>query len=196
MKESSKNIVIGILFIIFCALGYLLYYAHNLQNELNNDVPVSKEKASSKNLNLPMNDSYVNIELKELKSKLEFYFNDKLIATIDGGKINDNNLIKVVRYNEIDFLVVNILGNDDKPFILNSNGKIVYEFDKIDYSFIDDNNKNTLFVDNDNIYIYKHLEDEDKTNYSDSEYARKYVVNILNEEVKLELVSIEHGRYS
>ncbi len=196
MKESSKNILIVLLFIIFCGLGYLLYYSYNLQNSLNNEVPVSNEKASTKNLNLAMDDGIVNLELKEYKSKLEFYFNNKLITTIDGGKISDSNLIDTIRYNEIDYLIVNIKGTETKPFILNSNGKIVYEFDKINYSFVDDNNNKTLFIDNSNLYIYKGLEEEDKTTYSETEYARKYLVNIVDGEAKLEFVSIEHGKFN
>ncbi len=193
MKESSKNVVIVLLLIIFCGLSYLLYYSYNYQKKLNNDVPVSKEKASTKNINLSLDDGIARIELKEYKSKLEFYFNDKLISTIDGGKINNGNLISVIRYNEIDYLIVDIKGNDEKPFILNSNGKIIYEFDKITYSFTDDSNNNVLFVDNNSLYIYKQLEEDDKTSYSDSEYARKYLVNIIDGEISFEFVSIEHG---
>jgi len=196
MKESSKNILIVLLFIIFCGLGYLLYYSYNLQKSLNDDVPVSNEKASTKSLNLAMDNGIARIELKEYKSKLEFYFNDNLITTIEGGKISDSNLIDTIRYNEIDYLIVIIKGTETKPFILNSNGKIVYEFDKINYSFVDDNNNKTLFIDNSNLYIYKGLEEEDKTTYSETEYARKYLVNIVDGEAKLEFVSIEHGKFN
>ena len=108
MKESSKNIVIVFLFIIFCGLGYLLFYSYNYQKKLENDIPASKEKANTKELNISMNDGIARIELKEYKSKLEFYFNSKLISTIDGGKVSTNNLINVIRYNEIDYLIVDI----------------------------------------------------------------------------------------
>ncbi len=196
MKESSKNLIIVLLFIIFVGLIGLLYYSINYQKKLNNDIPVVKEKTSSKELNISMDDGIARIELKEYKNKVEFYFNDRLISTIDGGKISDKNLIDVIRYNEIDYLFVNIIGNDDKPFILNSNGKIIYEFEKINYSFTDDNNNKTLYIDNNSLYIYKHLEEEDKATYSDNEYARKYLVNILEGETKFEFVSIEHGNYN
>ena len=196
MKESSKNILIVLLFIIFCGLAYLLYYSYDYQKKLNNDVPTSNQKTNTKSLNLSMDDSIAKIELKELKNKVEFYFNNKLITTIDGGKISDNSLINVIRYEEVDYLIVDIIGNETKPFILNSNGKIVYEFEKIDYSFVDDTNHKNMFIDSDKLYIYKKLDEEDKTNFSENEYARKYLVNIVNGEINLEFITIEHGKFN
>jgi hypothetical protein len=192
MKESSKNILIFLLFIIFIGLSYLLYYSYNYQKKLEEAVPVTTNEVS-KILNFKLNGKSIKLELIEKKTGLEIDFNGKKIDTIENGKISSDNLIDVVTYEEKDYLLVSIPTSKYKPFILNDEGKIIYEFNEFDYVFVDEVNNKNIFIDNKQIYIYQKLNEEDKSEHSESEFARKNLVHISSEEITLEFVEFTHG---
>ena len=198
MKESSKNILILILLVIFVGLSYLLYYSYNYQKKLVETKPTIINKEASKALDFKLNGKDIKIELKDKKNYIEVYFNNKKLTSIDHGLISTDNIFEVVNYEEIDYLVVSIPGSEFKPFILNDEGKIIYEFDAFVFNntstkFIDEENNTNLYVEDKKLFFYKSLEEEDKVTYSESEYAKKYLVNIVNGEITSEFVSIEHG---
>ena len=193
MKESSKNILIFFLSLIFIGLIGLLIYSHDYQKKLLDDVPEVKKHEEVKKINVVMNEKNINLELKEVNKNIDVYFNNIKITSVLDGSLS-NNLIEVFKSNEIDYLIIGIYGHDFKPIILNSEGTIIYEFDTFNYTFIDDSNHKNIFVDNNNLFVYNLLNDEDKLSYSETEYARKNQVNIVDENVTFEFLSIEHGK--
>lgn len=195
MKESSKNILIFFLSLIFIGLIGLLIYSHDYQKKLLDDVPEVKKHEEVKKINVVMNEKNINLELKEVNKNIDVYFNNIKITSVLDGSLS-NNLIEVFKSNEIDYLIIGIYGHDFKPIILNSEGTIIYEFDTFNYTFIDDSNHKNIFVDNNNLFVYNLLNDEDKLSYSETEYARKNQVNIVDENVTFEFLSIEHGNLS
>ena len=132
--------------------------------------------------------------IKEVNKNIDVYFNNKKITSVLDGTLL-NNVIEVFKSNEVDYLILGIYGHDFKPIILNSDGTIIYEFDSFNYTFIDDNSNKNIFVDNNNLFVYNLLNEEDKLSYSETEYARKNLVNIVDENVTFELSSIEHGNF-
>ncbi|MBQ7241094.1 MAG: hypothetical protein IJS56_06630 [Bacilli bacterium] len=193
MKESSKNILIFFLSLIFIGLIGLLIYSYDYQKKLLDDVPEVKKQEEVKKINVVMNEKNINLELKEVNKNIDVYFNNKKITSVIDGTLS-NNVIEVFKSNEVDYLILGIYGHDFKPIILNSEGIIIYEFDTFNYTFIDDNNHKNIFVDNNNLFVYNLLNDEDKLSYSETEYARKNQVNIIEENVTFEFLSIEHGK--
>ncbi len=193
MKESSKNILIFFLSLIFIGLIGLLIYSHDYQKKLLDDVPEVKKHEEVKKINVVMNEKNINLELKEVNKNIDVYFNNIKITSVLDGSLS-NNLIEVFKSNEIDYLIIGIYGHDFKPIILNSEGTIIYEFDTFNYTFIDDSNHKNIFVDNNNLFVYNLLNDEDKLSYPETEYARKNQVNIVDENVTFEFLSIEHGK--
>ena len=193
MKESSKNILIFFLSLIFIGLIGLLIYSYDYQKKLLDDVPEVKKQEEVKKINVVMNEKNINLELKEVNKNIDVYFNNKKITSVIDGTLS-NNVIEVFKSNEVDYLILGIYGHDFKPIILNSEGIIIYEFDTFNYTFIDDNNHKNIFVDNNNLFVYNLLNDEDKLSYSETEYARKKQVNIIEENVTFEFLSIEHGK--
>lgn len=195
MKESSKNVLIILLTLIFVGLILLLVYSYNYQKKLLDDVPVVKQKENVKKIDVTMNESNINIELKEVNNSIEVYFNNKKITSVIDGTLS-NNVVSVFKSNEVDYLVIGIYGHDFKPIILNDSGNIIYEFEKFDYTFIDDSNHKNIFVDNNNLFVYNLLNEEDKASYLETEYARKNLVIINEEEVTFEFSSFEHGKFN
>ena len=198
MKESSKNILIFVLLLIFVGLIYLCYYSYNYQKRLLETKPTIISNEASKTMSFTLNGKSIKLELKDKKNYIDVYFNSKKLTTVEHGLISTDNLFEVINYEDVDYLVVSIPGSEFKPFILNDEGKIIYEFDSFVFNntytrFIDDQNNKNIYVEDSKIFYYKNLEEEDKTTYSESEYARKYLINIVSGEITSEFIAIEHG---
>ena len=200
MKESSKNITIFILFIIFIGLCYLLYYSINYQKKINSEEPVINSKYKSKILNFEINNKSIKVNLQENKNGLELSINKKVIDTYTDGSVSNNNTFEVVEYDK-EYLFINIKSNNgDRPILINEDGLVAYEFDTFIYNglyaiFKDDNGKENFFIQDKKIYFYTDLEETDEVENKE-EFARKNVLDFVDGSFVKNYIEFSHGNYN
>lgn len=200
MKESSKNIIIFILFIIFVSLCYLFYYSIGYQKKLNSEEPTVTSKYDSKVLNFEINSKALKVNLTENINGLELSINKKIIDTYSEGKVSNKNTFEVVTYDK-EYLFINIKSdNGDKPILINEDGLVAYEFDTFIYSnfkssFIDDDNNDNFFILENNVYFYSDLEEADVVDNRE-EFARKNKLDFIDGNFTKTFLEISHGKYN
>jgi hypothetical protein len=199
MKESSKNITIFVLFIIFVGLCYLLYYSISYQKKLNNEEPVINNRYDSKILNFDINSKSIKVNLTENIDGLELSVNKKKISTYKDGKVSNNNTFEVVEYDK-EYLFINIKSdNGDKPILINEEGLIVYEFDTFIYNgllgvFKDDESHENFFIQDKKVYLFSELIDTDEVENRE-EFSRKNMLDFVDGNFVINFIEFAHGKY-
>ena len=199
MKESSKNITIFVLFIIFVGLCYLLYYSISYQKKLNNEEPVINNRYDSKILNFDINSKSIKVNLTENIDGLELSVNKKKISTYKDAKVSNNNTFEVVEYDK-EYLFINIKSdNGDKPILINEEGLIVYEFDTFIYNglfgvFKDDESHENFFIQDKKVYLFSELIDTDEVENRE-EFSRKNMLDFVYGNFVINFIEFAHGKY-
>ena len=201
-NESGKNWLIFILLVINIGLIALFVYSINLQKVMFADEP-TKVVTKSKKWIVTLEDEKHLIRLVEDKKDVNVYYDDSLITTITNASV-DNKNNRYITFNGLNdnkmYLLVNISSNNvDKPFIINSEGTIIYEFEQFvfygesHYFKIDDNYTNFGKDTETGIYFVRELDEETKLNNNPNENAFLYYLNITDNQVIIDYNRIQMG---